>query len=474
MERNRESLILLTDSYKIPQYKMYPDNTTNIYSYFESRNGAEYENTVLFGLQIYLAKYLAGAVITQQDIEDADIFVKEHFMGNGSFNREMWQHIVDVHGGKLPMRIKAVPEGLSVPISNVLMTVEVTDSKCRPLTDLFETILTHIWYGSNVATIGANLKEHITKEFETSVDDDMYWFIDYMLHDFGFRGVSSVESAGIGGAAHLVNFKGTDTLIGITYAQRYYNDNSMLGFSVNATQHSNMTAKGPEGEYEVVKDIMKEFPKGILSMVSDSYSIVNAVNYYVTDLKDDILKRYNEHGGKFVVRPDSPRFPTDKPKNQILWIVETLGEGFGYTLNSKGYKVLHPAVGVIYGDGLSVDEIKQAITHLVDNGWAASNCLYGMGGGLLQKHNRDTQRNAFKCSARETDGNTWHDVIKNPLDKTKKSKAGRLKLIKDAELGYKTVREEEPGDDVLVTVFENGVITKSWTFEEVRNRNNKL
>lgn len=184
----RENIILLTDSYKVSPFRMYPENTTNIYSYFESRNGAEYENTSFFGLQIYLQKYLAGSVITQEHIDEAELFFNEHFMGNGYFNRPMWQHILDVHKGKLPLRIKAVPEGMSIPISNVLMTVEVTDPMCFPLTNAFETILTHVWYGSNVATIGADLKAKIKEEFDISVDDSEHWFIDYMLHDFGFRG----------------------------------------------------------------------------------------------------------------------------------------------------------------------------------------------------------------------------------------------------------------------------------------------
>jgi nicotinamide phosphoribosyltransferase len=474
MNTNKENIILLTDSYKVGHHNMYPKGTQNVYSYFESRKGAKFNETVFFGLQAYLKRYLEGVVVTVADIDEADAFCKEHFLGMNFFNQSMWRRVVEVHGGKLPLRIMAVKEGTPVPVGNVMMTVEATDETINPetnsaffapLTNVFETILTHVWHPSNVATISRDIKKHLKAGFDKTVPNELGWLIDYMLHDFGFRGVSSVESAGMGGAGHLVNFKGTDTLIAITYARRYYNTTEMVAHSVAATEHSVMTAEGPAGEFDIVEKLINEYPSGILSVVSDSYDIENAIRVYGTKLKEKILGRND--GAKFVIRPDSPRFDGDTPADQILWIAKELEKYFGATVNDKGYKMLHPKVGIIYGDGLSRDEIVEAIDALIANGYAASTCVFGMGGGLLQKHNRDTQRNAFKCSAQKR-GDKWIEIFKDPKDKSKSSKRGRLALVfEDGQ--YKTVLESDAKNNLLEVVFENGVIVRDMTWNEVRN-----
>lgn len=467
----KENIILLTDSYKVGHHAMYPDGTQNVYSYFESRKGAKFPETVFFGLQVYLKKYFVGKVVTQTDIDEAKAFCLEHFMGADFFNIDMWQYIVDFHDGKLPMRIRAVREGTAVPVSNVMMTVEITDETinprtgkayCAPLTNFFETILTHVWHPSNVATISRDIKKHLKKAFDKTVPNDLGWLLDYMLHDFGFRGVSSIESAGLGGAGHLVNFKGTDTLVAITYAQNYYNTKEMLAHSVAATEHSVMTAEGREGEFNVIERLLKTYPNGIFSMVMDSFDPAEVIRVCGTQFKDLILAR----NGKLVFRPDSPRFEGDTPAEQIVWIAQQLEKYFGSETNDKGYKMLNAKVGIIYGDGLNRDEIIQAIDVLVANGYAASTCVFGMGGGLLQKHNRDTQRNAFKSSAQKRNG-VWHDIYKDPKDKTKASKRGRLALIKENGQ-YKTVPEKDATNNLLELVYENGVLVRDMTWKEVR------
>jgi len=462
MNNVKENFILLTDSYKVGHHVMYPDGTENVYSYFESRKGAKYPYTVFFGLQMYLKRYFEGVVVTQSDVEEADKFCQSHF-GMNIFNRKMWEKIVRVHGGKLPLKIKAAPEGMPITVGNVMVTVEATDPDCAPLTNVIETILTHIWHPSNVTTISRDLKTYLTKAFEKSADTKD--LLPFMLHDFGFRGVSSVESAGMGGAGHLVNFMGTDTLIAITYAQRYYGA-GMAGFSVPASEHSVMTSYGEEGEIKMIERLIQKYPTGILSVVSDSYNIERVLIKYLPSLKDKILSR----NGKFVVRPDSPRWAGDTAAKQVEWIATILDANFGSTKNNKGYKVLNPKVGIIYGDGLSSEEIKECVDSLMNNGFSAETCVYGMGGGLLQKHNRDTQRNAFKCSSQMRDG-TWHDIQKKPMDITKASKTGRLKLV--WELGahgkiLTTVPITDEREDVLTTVFENGKIVKELTWDEVK------
>lgn len=459
-----ENFILLTDSYKLTQWPMYPDDTENISSYFQSRPGAKYPYTVVFGLQMILKRYFEGVVVTKEDVDLAEAFSDAHF-GQKLFNRAMWDRIVNVHGGKLPIRIKCAPEGLPVPTDNILFYVEATDNHCAALVSPCETILTHFWHSSNVATISRDLRVFFSKHFAKTVDEDQMFLLSFMLHDFGFRGVSSVESAGTGGAGHLVNFMGTDTIIGITYAQRYYGA-GMAGFSVPASEHSVMCSKGKKGELSMIRRLIQKYPKGILSVVSDSYSIVKVLTEYLPELRDEILAR----DGKFVVRPDSPRFKGDTAADQILWIAQQLELTFGSTVNKKGYRILNPKVGIIYGDGLTADEIKEAVELLVGNGWAASTCVFGMGGGLLQKHNRDTQRNAFKCSAQYRDGE-WIDNQKQPLDITKASKKGRMKLVWSEGSHGKTlitVPITDEREDVLVTVFEGGKLVKEWTWDEVR------
>lgn len=461
MNTERENFILLSDSYKDTQWVMYPDETENISSYFESRVGAKYPYTVMFGLQMILKRYFEGVVVTKEDVDAAEAFANEHF-GMNLFNRKMWDKIVNVHGGRLPIRIKAAPEGLVIPTNNILFHVSATDEDCAALVSPCETIITHFWHPSNVATISYDLRVFFKKHFDKTVDEDQMFLLAFMLHDFGFRGVSSVESAGLGGAGHLVSFKGTDTKIAIVYAQRYYKA-GMAGFSVPASEHSVMCSEGEEGEFGMIERLIEKYPKGILSVVSDSYSIVRVLTEYLPRLKGKILAR----DGKFVVRPDSPRFKGDTAADQILWIAQQLEKTFGSTVNKKGFKILNPKVGIIYGDGLSVDEIKEAVELLVANGWAASTCVFGMGGGLLQKHNRDTQRNAFKCSAQRR-GGKWIDNQKKPLDITKASKKGLLKLVRDGNT-YATVGIDDPREDVLVTVFEDGKMLKEWTWTEVEN-----
>ena len=230
-----------------------------------------------------------------------------------------------------------------------------------------------------------------------------------------------------------------------------------------------MTARGPEAEAEVIGDLIKNYPTGILSVVVDSYDYKKCVgNIIGKQFKDAILAR----DGVFVVRPDS-----GNPEEVTLDIIENLGKNFGFTHNAKGYRVLNPKVRVLWGDGIDIRGVDNILGTLLVNGWSAENMVFGMGGGLLQKINRDTQRFAFKCSAQKRNG-VWHDIFKNPIDKTKTSKKGRLALVHapdgvTGKVGWATVPESDVANgkgpkDQLVTVFENGRLTKFYTFEEVR------
>jgi nicotinamide phosphoribosyltransferase len=148
-----DNIILKTDSYKLDHWQQYPKGTTRVYSYMESRRGAQFPYTIFFGLQYILRKNLAGRVVTQRAINEADALCKAHFGTDTMFNRAMWMHILRSCDGKLPVRIKAVPEGTLVPESNIMMSVENTDDACAPLTNGIESLLTHVWYPSTVATL---------------------------------------------------------------------------------------------------------------------------------------------------------------------------------------------------------------------------------------------------------------------------------------------------------------------------------
>jgi nicotinamide phosphoribosyltransferase len=457
-----KNICLTTDSYKLNHWNQYPAGTEKVYSYFECRKGAKFAETPFFGLQYIIKNHLEGVVVTREKIENAAKLCKAHFGSEKYFNREGWEYILNSYGGKLPVVIKAVEEGTVVPINNVLMTIENTDNKCFWLTNFLETILSQVWYPITVASLSREVKVTLNEYFTLTSDGGL---LNFGLHDFGFRGASSWESAGIGGAAHLINFLGTDTVVAMEVAVNYYNaDLNGLAFSVAATEHSVMTALGKNGEEQVVENLLNEYPTGILSVVSDSYDIYNFVSNIVgTKFKDRILAR----DGVFVVRPDSitPTHPT--PEEEMVWIMENLWANIGGTINNKGYKVINPKVRVLWGDGIDIDGIKKILYAVTKAGFATENiACFGMGGGLLQKVNRDTQRCAFKCSAQYRDGQ-WYDIQKNPKDVSKASKKGKLKLIKvDGE--FETVGENDPGEDYLKVVFYDGVLLNEVDFATIR------
>lgn len=446
---------MLTDSYKLGHHAMYPRGTETVYSYLESRQGATYSWTVFFGLQYLLKRYFIGQVVTQDMVFEARDFCASHFGDPSIFNERMWQHIVDKHDGRLPLLIRAAPEGMAIPTGNVLMTIENTDPECFALTNHAETVLSQVWYPSTVATLSRKVKGMIGKFMaETGGPVDT----QFKLHDFGFRGSTSVESAGIGGMAHLVNFSGTDTVPGITTAMQYYGA-KMCGYSVPASEHSVMTSLGREGEREVVRELLRRYPKGILSIVADSYNVFDFCSDILgRQLREEVLAR----AGVTVVRPDS-----GDPVTTMLRVLTLLGAAFGTSINDKGFQELNPHVRVLWGDGLNYDKIYDILLAMKGKGWSAANiATLGMGGGLLQGVNRDTQRFAFKSSAQKRNGK-WYDVWKDPLDTTKSSKRGRLALAL-SNSGYETLPEADVSDNQLVPVFVNGALRREWTFDQVR------
>ncbi|KAM4741374.1 nicotinamide phosphoribosyltransferase 2 isoform 2-T2 [Anableps anableps] len=496
---------------QITHYKQYPPNVSKIYSYFECRQkkGSQFSEVVFFGLQYLLKKYLTGPVVTEDKIQEAKLFYQMHFK-QAVFDEEGWRKVLEKHNGRLPIRIKAVPEGKIIPRGNVLFTVENTDQDFYWLTNYIETMLVQMWYPITVATVSREFKKILAKHLKAT--SGSMEGLDLKLHDFGYRGVSSQESAALGGAAHLVNFCGTDTIAGVLMAQRYYGC-PMAGFSIPAAEHSTIISWGKNKEKEAFERILDQFLSGPVSVVSDSYDIFNACKHIWGDeLKERVMERCED--SCLVIRPDS-----GDPGETLIEVIKILGECFGYSVNSVGYKVLPSYLRIIQGDGIDLSSVdlrymssncigtplggsqgniiykngpagkthqkqlgkfqgfkkiscgvEKILAKLSDEGWSAENVLFGCGSSLLQKLNRDTLSCAFKCSYVETNGKGM-DVYKQPVtDPSKGSKRGRLSLRRNSDGFLETIERGagKPEEDLLVTVFENGNLMKDYSLDEIR------
>ena len=454
------NIILATDSYKASHWLQFPPGTQHAYFYIESRGGT-YDRTVFFGLQAFLRQYLSQP-ITQPDIDEAAEFFAAH---GEPFNREGWAHILAAHGGRLPVEIKAAPEGLAIDTHNVLLTIVNTDPHCPWLPSYLETaLLRAVWYPTTVCTVSFASKIAILRAFGRSSDVPAAENpAAFKLHDFGARGGTSHESAALAGMAHLVNFMGTDTVEGVLAARRYYNE-PMAGFSIPAAEHSTITSWGREREVDAYRNMLRQFakPGSTVAVVSDSYDLMNVVStVWGGVLKDTILAS----GATVVVRPDSGdplRVPVD--------VLCALDGAFGSTVNGKGYKVLPPCIRVIQGDGITAQSLPLLLDAVMDAGYSVDNIAFGMGGGLHQLLNRDTQKFAMKCSAVCIDG-VWQDVSKQPVtDPGKRSKRGRLALLATPGGGYQTVPCAAGQDDLLRPVYRDGELLGETAFPQVRER----
>lgn len=519
--QSEDNIILMTDSYKMTHHLLYPENISEVYSYMEPRGG-DMPYTVFFGLNYYLKKYLAGVRVTKAKIEQARQKNILHF-GFDCFDSTMWDHIVDVHGGTLPLEIKAVPEGTPVAVKNVIMTIRNTDPKCAALTNITETLLMKLWATNTVAAYARIVKELMLR-YHAMSSDAPAWLIDFLHHDFGYRGVNSEESARLLGAAALTQFKGTDTMGALTMIERYYHD-PMAGFSVIASEHSVHCSYGArDKEFSSYERIIKRVKAKcmnvkpasgviILSLVSDTNNIYNVCHRILPALQHEFIGWTNAHGIplKIVVRPDSGD-PTmvlfgvkdykedvhealvDRVANDFATfgiqdsehlaytlvkkgVFQILFENFGETMNSKNFRVLHPQIGVLQGDGISYKTIGKLFEYMMADKIDSTMLVFGSGGKYLQAHDRDEQKYAIKATHVIIDGVST-DVEKNPVtDPGKKSKKGYLKLVRTKGSNgdwdaYKTIQTGDPGfdeaRDVLETVFLNGAILKDYHFDEVR------
>lgn len=466
MTRLAYNAILATDSYKLSHPYSYSPDMKGQFSYGEAR--VKGQKILVAGIRMLLTKFFRKA-ITEYDIDEAAHFAELH---GEPFKREAWEKILTHYNGALPVTIRAVPEGTVIPSSMPIYSIECDDEDLAWLPSHLETMFQRgIWYPTTIASNDYYIKNVIRNYYiKTGVPVEA---ADFALHDFGGRGVTCAEQAEIGGFAHLINFKGSDTIEGIRAANFYY-DCQMAGFSVPATEHSvqcsfSIDDDTGEGDIDYLRHQIKTLakPGGIVSIVIDGFDTFRAASYLCNELKADIIAS----GAKIVFRPDSGDMFEIVPR-----LLDMQAEAFGFTINEKGYKVINN-VGIIQGDGVNNEAVEQLLDIVVDRGFAANSVVFGSGGALLQKVNRDTYKFAQKASAVLVDGK-WVGISKNPVtDPGKMSKKGRVttlrsKMTGEYMVGYidNEADRSDEWEDVMKVVYRNGIVSCNDTLDEIRAR----
>jgi nicotinamide phosphoribosyltransferase len=447
-----------TDSYNSSHFQMFPPGTTEISGYIEARNNSEFQNISFFGLQYFIKKYLMEPDLSNMDVHAA----KMRWWSHGEpFPRKGWQKIKEL--GYYPIEIQAVPEGSWVPKGNVLIQIRNTDPDCYWLPTWLETQLVQIWYPIAVATQSKQTKAMLRSYLENTGCENIEGVLPFMEHDFGYRGCSCYEQASIGGAAHLTNFKGTDTFPALDLIKDYYNC-EMAGYSIPASNHAVITSWGKENEENAFENVLNHFliKDGVVACVSDSYDFYKALDTWGTRFKDRIMNS----GGRLVIRPDSGTAETVTLKGLLKLL-----DYFGYTTTRTGHKLLPSCVRMIWGDGINPKTIDSVLYNLDSYNIAAENMVFGMGSALLQEVKRDQASIAFKVNERVTNG-IRYPVNKEPVTgKGKASKAGRQALVNCD--GYTFTLPEtqlEGRKNLLRTVFKDGKLLIDDDFETIRTR----
>lgn len=457
---NFRNIIINTDNYKHCHYPLYPKGTEYVSSYIESRGG-EFPVTMFVGLQAFLREFLLHP-ITLEDIDEAEFTEREQGM---HFNRENWLGILNDHGGYLPVEIEAVPEGTVLPTKNVLVQLINTDPKYFWATSFFETaLLRSVWYPTTVGTISWLAKQQIKQALKQTSDHPES--LRHILHDYGARGVSSQESAALGGLAHLVNFNQSDTVPGILAAKKYYNAVDPSNSGPNS-EHAGFCAWGRDDEVGAMRNMLETYAEnGVALLLTDSYDHEHAVKNIIGGELKEMIENFP---GLVGARPDSGDV-VQVTADTTEWLMDS----FGFSTNSKGYKVLPDYIRVVQGDGVRRESLPKVFVELERRGLAADNAVFGMGGGLLQHCNRDTLEFGMKANAVKVNGQ-WRDISKSPTgDKMKVSRAGRLAL-QFVDGDYRTVpRDSIPEhENQLVPVFRDGQLLKKWDFSELIERSEK-
>ena len=472
--------ILLKDFYKTDHRRQYPVGTEEVYSNFTPR-GSRIEgvnDVVVFGIQYFVQEYLINQF-------EHNFFSRPKSTVLTAFKRRMdtslgpdsvsTEHLAALHDlGYLPLDIRALPEGSLCPMRVPLLTIRNTKPEFFWLTNDLETLISAVlWHPITAATIAFEYRKLLTDyAYQTS---DIPDFVQWQGHDFSMRGQSSIESACASGAGHLLSFTGTDTIPAIDFLEQYYGanaDTDLVGGSVPATEHSVMCLGGSETEFETFKRLIVDvYPKGIVSIVSDTWDYWKVIGETLPALKSIIMGR----DGKVVIRPDSGdpvdilcgdsnSYDTLKRKGTV----EALWDLFGGTVNSKGYRQLDPHIGVIYGDSITLERCKAICERLAAKGFASTNCVFGIGSYTYQYVTRDTFGFAMKATHGIINGKSA-DIFKDPKTDSglKRSAKGYLRVDEDYTLSEGvTLAESQSG--LLQAVFLNGKLTRFQDLHDVR------
>jgi len=472
----KENPLLALDVYKMGHMEQYAPGVTSVYSYLQARQGDRlWDKTVFFGLQYYLKEYLSTKL--EPWMADEFLLYREAIldMPNSQDVQNKIHSLAKL--GYWPLHIKAVPEGTKIPVQNVLMTLTSTIDDFHWTPGYIESLLLKAWYTTTVCSHSRKYRELVDVYFDETVDAEQDFLRDFTVHDFGYRGDASEEGAAISGVAHLVNFIGSDTVPALPCAMKYYGA-SLKGtmMSVPASEHSVMCSFGKEDELAAFKHMIALYPTGIVSIVSDTFNIYRVLTEFAEKLKPLILAR----NGKVVFRPDSGNPEhiicgnPDAPEGSPEWLgaIRLLDKMFGSEVNKKGFRVLNPKVGLIYGDGMYYERYERTLKRLKEMGYAASNLVIGVG-GILRNHSRDTFGFAIKGTEVIKNG-VDVEIEKDPItDSKKKSHKGLLRLDYEVGSHFTTVdrvsREEEK-KGYLQSVFLNGKLLKDYDLKFIRER----
>ncbi len=465
--------LLQTDVYKMGHLEQYCPGTAKVYSYLIARSGKTFNRTVFFGLQYVLERYLSQPLTPEMGEEF--LSVRSRILGmENTPDVEQKIRALCKHG-RWPLRVKAVPEGTVMPVRNVLMTITNTLPEFYWCVGFVESLLLKVWYPTTVASCCFQYRLAVERAWARTVDGVAG--LEFAVHDFGYRGDSSEEGAAISGVAHLTSFYGSDTVPALRCAEQYYGTapGELVMASVPATEHSVMCSYGRDDELGAFRRMLDLYPTGIVSIVSDTFDVYRVLTEFAQELRPRIMCR----DGKVVFRPDSGDpvkiicgdWDAEEGSPQWLGAIRLLDRMFGSTVNSKGFRVLDPHVGLIYGDGMYMARYETALSKLHAMGYAASNLIIGVG-GILRNHSRDTLGFAIKATYVEVDGQP-REIEKDPVtDPGKKSHKGLLALRKTAGEWQTLDRVDEAAEvgGELRTVYYDGTMLNRRTLADIRSR----
>ena len=487
------------DFYKTGHVRMYPDKSELVYSNFTCRSDKlgpvlpDFDHKVVFfglqGLARWMLIDLWNRTFFERPRDEVVARYKRRMdraLGAGAVDPS---HMAALHDlGYLPLLIKALPEGSRVDIRVPTVTIRNTKPEFFWLTNYIETQLSaELWKPITSATSAYEFRR-LLERYATMTGADPA-AIDWQGHDFSMRGMSGLQDAVSNGAAHLLSFRGTDTIASIDYLEEYYENapehaGEMIGASVPATEHSVMCMGGETDEIETFRRLINVlYPTGIVSIVSDTWDFWRVVTEFMVTLKDEILARQPDALGnaKVVLRPDSgdpvkilvgdedaePGTPEHKGAVECLWDI------FGGSTTAKGYRVLNPRIGLIYGDSINLDRATRIMASLEAKGFASTNVVLGIGSFTYQYVTRDSYGTAVKATYGVVDGK-GRILSKTPKTDsgTKNSAHGLLRI--EQENGHfvlhETQTEAEEQRGLLQPVFHDGRMVRHETLHDIRAR----